>query len=57
MGTLCRLHLSNKDVSGRALERNIEQCAIFMNQMADLVENPNMLMFGDKDAKNKRTSA
>jgi hypothetical protein len=28
-----------------------------MNQMADLVENPNMLMFGDEAAKNERTSA
>ena len=57
MRTLCRLHLSNKDISGRALERNIEQRAIFMNRMADLVEDPNMLMFGDEAAKNERTSA
>ena len=57
MHTLCRLHLSNKDVSGCALERNIEQRAIFMNRMANLVENPNMLMFGDEAAKNERTSA
>ena len=57
MRTLGRLHLSNKDVSGRALEWNIEQRAIFMNRMADLVENLNMLMFGDEAAKNERTSA
>ena len=57
MHTLGRLHLSNKDISSRALEQNIEQHAIFMNWMADLVENPNMLMFGDEAAMNERTSA
>ena len=57
MCTLCRLHLTNKDVSGRALERNVEQRAIFMNRMADLVEDPNMLMFGDEASKDERTSA
>ena len=56
MRTLCHLHLTNKDVSGRALERNIEQRAVFMNQMADLVKDPNMLMFGDEAAKDERTS-
>jgi len=55
--TLCRLHLSNKDVSGRVLERNTEQCAIFMNWMADLVGDPNMLMFSDEASKDERTSA
>jgi hypothetical protein len=45
--TLCCLHLMNKDVLGHALEWNIEQWAIFMNQIADLVGDLNMLMFGD----------
>src|SRR6202040_2033122 len=57
MRTLGHLHLSNKDISGCALERNIEQHSIFMNRMADLVENLNMLMFGDEAAKNECTSA
>ena len=57
MRTLGHLHRSNKDVSGCALEQNIEQHAIFMNWMADLVENPNMLMFGDEAAMNECTSA
>ena len=57
MRTLCQLHLTNKDVSGRALERNVEQRAIFMNRMEDLVEDPNMLMFGDEASKDERTSA
>jgi len=55
--TLRRLQFTNKDVSGRALERNEEQCAIFMNQIADIVTDPNMLMFGDEAAKDERTSA
>ena len=55
--TLRRLHLTNKDVSGRALERNDKQRAIFMNHIADIVTDPNMLMFGDKAAKDERTSA
>jgi len=44
-------------VSGHALERNGEQRAIFMNLMADLVEDPNMLMFSDEASKDERTSA
>ena len=40
--SLCHLHLSNKDVLGCALDWNIEQEAIFMNQIANLVENPNI---------------
>jgi hypothetical protein len=55
--TLHRLHLTNKDVSGRALEHNEEQHAIFMNHIADVVTDPTMLMFGDEAAKDERTSA
>jgi transposase len=51
--TLHCLHLTNKDVSGRALERNDEQRAIFMNHIADIVTDPNMLMFGDEAAKDE----
>jgi hypothetical protein len=31
--------------------------AVFMNQIADQVPDPNMLMFGDEALKNERTSA
>ncbi|KZP12911.1 hypothetical protein FIBSPDRAFT_754256 [Athelia psychrophila] len=55
--TLCRLQLSNKDVSGRALEQNIEDRAVYMNRIADLAPDPNMLMFGDEASKDERTSA
>ena len=55
MRTLCRMQLTNKDVSGRALERNVEQRAIFMNYMAEIVQDLNMLMFGDEAAKDERT--
>jgi hypothetical protein len=57
MCTLCQLHLTNKDVSGHALEQNVEQRAIFINQMADLVGDLNMLMFGGEASKDERTSA
>jgi transposase len=57
MRTLCRLHFTNKDVSGHVLEQNIELHAIFMNQIADLVGDPNMLMFGDEAVKDEQTSA
>jgi hypothetical protein len=51
------LHFTNKDVSGHALECNKEQRAIFMNHIADIVTDPNMLMFGDEAAKDEQTSA
>lgn len=54
--TLCRLHFSHKQVSGKALERNDILCAVYMNQIADLVPDPNMLMFGDEAGKDERTS-
>jgi len=55
--TLHRLHFSHKAVSGHALERNNELRAVFINQIADQVPDPNMLMFGDEAAKDERTSA
>jgi len=55
--TLHRLNFSCKDVSGRALERNSQLRAIFMNRIADQVPDPNMLMFGDEASKDERTSA
>jgi transposase len=55
--TLHRLHLTHKNVSGHALERNNELRAVFMNQIADQVPDPNMLMFGDEASKDERTSA
>ena len=55
--TLRRIHFTNKNVSGRALERNEQQRAVFMNNIADIVLNPDMLMFGDEAAKDERTSA
>jgi transposase len=55
--TLHRLHFSNKDVTGHALERNSELRAVFMNRIADQVPDPNMLMFGDEASKDERTLA
>jgi hypothetical protein len=55
--TLRRIHFTNKGVSGRALERNEQLRAIFMNKIADVVTNPDQLMFGDEAAKDERTSA
>jgi hypothetical protein len=54
--TLRRLHFTNKDVSGWALEQNDELWAMYMNHIADVVTDPNMLMFGDEAAKDERTS-
>lgn len=54
--TLRRLHFTNKDVSGRAIERNDLERAIYMNKIADLAPDPEMLMFGDEASKDERTS-
>jgi hypothetical protein len=48
---------TNKDVLSRAYERNEQLRAIFMNNIADIVSNPDMLMFGDEASKDERTSA
>ena len=54
--TLCQLHFTHKVVLGKALECNDHLCAVYMNWMADLVTNPEMLMFSDKVHKDERTS-
>jgi transposase len=54
--TLRRLHFSHKAVSARALERNDLLRSAFMNNIADVVTNPDMLMFVDEAARNKKTS-
>jgi transposase len=55
--TLHRLHYSRKGASARALERDDLLRSAFMNRIADEVMNPDMLMFVDEAARNKRTSA
>ena len=54
--TLRRLHFTHKDVSGKALERNDRDRAIYMNRIAELVTDPNQLMCGDEASKDERTS-
>ena len=54
--TLWRIHFTNKDVSSRAYEHNEQLRAIFMNNIADIVSNSDMLMFGDEASKDERTS-
>jgi transposase len=56
MRTLRRLHLTHKTISAKALERNEIQRSAFMNRIADEVPNPDMLMFVDEAARNRRTS-
>ncbi|KAF8494900.1 hypothetical protein F5888DRAFT_1616222 [Russula emetica] len=55
--TLHCLHYSHKGVSARTLKRDDLLCSAFMNRIADEVTNPDMLMFVDEAAHNKRTSA
>jgi transposase len=54
--TLQHLHFSRKCVSARALERNDMQCSAFMNRIADVAPDPEMLMFVDEAARNRKTS-
>jgi transposase len=53
---LRRLHFSRKCVSVRALEWNDALHSAFMNRIADVVPDPNMLMFIDEAAKDDRTT-
>ncbi|KAF7345996.1 Tc1-mariner class transposase [Mycena venus] len=53
--TMRRLELTRKCVSIHALERNDLQRSAYMNRMADLVPDANMLMFIDEAAKDDRT--
>lgn len=55
--TLRRLGITRKKVSRHALERNEEKRAAFMNRLAEIAPDPEMLMFGDEAAKNKHTLA
>ena len=54
---LCHLHYTCKGVSAHALERDDLLHSAFMNRIADEVTNPDMLMFVDEAARNKKTSA
>jgi hypothetical protein len=54
--TLRRLHFTHKEISGKAFERNEQDRVIFMNWIAELVPNPDMLMFGDEAHKDEGTS-
>lgn len=53
--TLQRLNFSRKRVSAPALEQNETRRAIFMNRVAEIAPDPNMLMFGDEAARDIRT--
>jgi transposase len=53
---LKRLNYSRKRISSVALERDKMQRAAFMNKIADLVLDPDQLMFTDESARNARTS-
>ncbi|KAG0693239.1 hypothetical protein DFH29DRAFT_408101 [Suillus ampliporus] len=53
--TFRRLHLNCKHISAYALERNKEKRVIFMNSIAEIAPDPEMLMFGDEAAKDERT--
>ena len=48
------LHFSCKSVSVQALERNDLERSMFMNQFADMVLDPAMVMFVDEAARNKK---
>ena len=54
--TLQRLYFSQKSVSIRALEQNNILQAAYMNRIADIITNPDMLMFIDEAAHNRHTS-
>ncbi|KAJ7460491.1 hypothetical protein B0H11DRAFT_1682618, partial [Mycena galericulata] len=54
--TLRRMQFSRKCVSVRGLERTDLQRSVYMNRIADLVPDANMLMFIDEAAKNHRTT-
>ncbi|KAG1811313.1 hypothetical protein EV424DRAFT_1327736 [Suillus variegatus] len=53
--TFRQLHVNHKCISAYALERNEELCAMFMNSIAKIAPNLEMLMFGDEAAKDERT--
>ncbi|KAG1908352.1 uncharacterized protein F5891DRAFT_937617, partial [Suillus fuscotomentosus] len=53
--TFSWLHVNCKCISAYALERNEELHAMFMNSIAEIVPDPEMLMFRDEAAKDERT--
>ncbi|KIK35734.1 hypothetical protein CY34DRAFT_95571 [Suillus luteus UH-Slu-Lm8-n1] len=53
--TFSQLHFKRKHISAYAFERNEEKHAIFMNSIANIAPDPEMLMFGDEAAKDERT--
>jgi transposase len=53
---LHRLNFSQKRVSIKAQERNEIPRAVYMNRIADIVTHPDMLMFIDEAARDRRTS-
>ncbi|KAJ8470028.1 hypothetical protein ONZ45_g16695 [Pleurotus djamor] len=52
-----RLNFTRKTTSARALERNELNRSIYMNRIAGLASDLDMLMFVDEAARNRRTSA
>jgi hypothetical protein len=54
--TLRRLLMTHKHVSVRALERNDILRSAYMNMIATVVPDPEMFIFIDEAAKNKRTT-
>ncbi len=57
MHTLHHLYNFHKHVSTCALKRNDLMCSIFMNRIANQVPNPDMLIFTDEAACNRKASA
>ena len=55
--TLHRFHFSHKCISARALERNALIRSAYMNRIATIVLDPDMLMFADEAARDRRTSS
>ena len=54
--TLSQLHYSHKIVTVQAWERDNLMRSAFMNRVADEVPNPDMLIFIDEAARNRRAS-
>ena len=56
MRALHRMDFTHKVISAGAIERNDLLRAVYMNRIADEVPDPNMLMFIDESARNRRSS-
>jgi len=57
MRALHHLHYSRKCVTVHAMERDDLMRSAFMNRIADEVPSPDMLIFIDEAARNRRASA